>query len=1163
MSNKYGESAAKEISRVNTLATTLNGLTEGTQTHKKVLDELNGILEDYGLSQIKEGDNIDTVNQKREQAIELIKQEAIERQRANALNAGEETYETALNNAQTALQNSLKNAMTGTDLGLFNWVSDNKELQQNADAISTIVSQIVTENISLVAGKTGDEWQKGVDQIYEKIRQRMIAIGIDEKTVSKEWMTDNLFNHTNIIQNYIDAIQEATEAHDNYTDKVNKSADAEQEAADKTMTFAERVAATQKSLQGASDDVHTLYKNIKNLMSKYNKNTIGFDIVFNANVPAWMSKIPIKEVQRLASYFSSLGDTLAKQGKAGAMVNGKYMTTQQILQRGADYGQEAENRQNAAEEKQRQAEADAKENKKKQETAAKKAKQQAEQKAKEEAREKERITEETAQRKVQIEQYGQTVADQVESTELDIRQRQIETMEEGYEKQKAQLDLNYDRLIEENDRREKQMLTALAEKKTLEWQNQNPKAKNSEVAAYKQSLLSDDSPNRLTRSDLSSEQISQLEQYEAIAQQSRIRGNKEALESMLSDCETYEQQRAAKAEEYQKKIEALYEHDEKGNRIKDENGNDKFKEGFSQDNVSELEYQSTQAMSAIDEQFAQREDTYQAWCNATANMSLEQLQDLLTKAEAELKQTEADFKKGTATQQQVATARAKVSTVKKKVSAAKADADLNPGKRSIKEWEDLYKTLNECESSFEDIGQTVGGTAGEIIEAAGKIASSTLTMINGIIQLANSSNMAMEGTANAASTSIATVEKASVILTIISAALQIAMQIASLFNDDDKKQEEIEALQNRIDQLQWELDNADIVRLQETSGRAIDHINDALAQTEKELIQNKYGVNDLADAWSIMFAQIYNKSDLMVGATKKLVEAYASVAYTANKFIGEGNTKYDQAEKQLQNYAQQMMLIQDQINTERSKKDVDEDKISDWEQKLEELGGEMENLLNELVEDIIGGTSSDIAEELSDAFFEAFQNGEDYAEAWGDKVNEIIADIMKRMLVQKFLEEPLGEIFDKYKAQWFNTKTGKFAGIDAVINSLSGLESDLTEVGENWTEIWATLPQSVKDLIEQTGEATRESSSKGITEASQDSVDELNGRATAIQGHTYSISENTKILVSTTNVILRSVQNIDRTSESMNSRLTVMQGDINTIRATVNDIVLKGIKIKA
>ena len=41
----------------------------------------------------------------------------------------------------------------------------------------------------------------------------------------------------------------------------------------------------------------------------------------------------------------------------------------------------------------------------------------------------------------------------------------------------------------------------------------------------------------------------------------------------------------------------------------------------------------------------------------------------------------------------------------------------------------------------------------------------------------------------------------------------------------------------------------------------------------------------------------------------------------------------------------------------------------------------------------------------------------------------------------------------------------------------------------------------------------RTGTSKGIANASQDSVDELNGRATVIQGYTYNIQENTTALV--------------------------------------------------
>lgn len=58
-------------------------------------------------------------------------------------------------------------------------------------------------------------------------------------------------------------------------------------------------------------------------------------------------------------------------------------------------------------------------------------------------------------------------------------------------------------------------------------------------------------------------------------------------------------------------------------------------------------------------------------------------------------------------------------------------------------------------------------------------------MIDGIVTLANSSSTAMGATSQAAANSIKAVEKASVILAIIGAALQIAMKIADMLGGDD------------------------------------------------------------------------------------------------------------------------------------------------------------------------------------------------------------------------------------------------------------------------------------------------------------------------------------------------------------------------------------------
>ena len=764
------------------------------------------------------------------------------------------------------------------------------------------------------------------------------------------------------------------------------------------------------------------------------------------------------------------------------------------------------------------------------------------------AKEQQKIANETAQRNEKIREYSDKVSEAVTQAEFDIRQAQINAMDDGYEKTVAQVQLNYDRLIAENDKRAQKMIEDLKDKKTLEWLNQNPKATKEQEIEYRASL-------NLTTADLSSEQQAMLRSYAEIARQIQVNGNRAALDDMLKDVLTYEQQRTEIAEEYEKKRKALYQTDEQGNYVLDESGSPVLRQGVTQGNVDELNRQEEEALRRVDEMFAEREATYQAWCNQIADMTLEQLQQVLERAEQELADLE---KNGGASDKQLSVARAKVATAKNKVQSAQAKNDVSPDKRSVKEWEDLYKTLLECEKQFESIGNTVGGVAGEIISVAGNITTSSLSMINGIVQLVNMSSAGIQGTAVAAATAISTVEKASVILTIISAAMQIVMQIVNLFNSDDEKQEHIEALQGRIDQLQWELDNADIVRLQENSGKAVERVRQALSETYQELLKNKLAVGDVAGAWRLLFTNVSSNSEVLEKTAEKLAKAYANIEYTADKALG--GEKYASAKEQLENIAQQQILIQEQIEAEQSKKKSDGGQIEEWQRQIEELGQEAVQIINDMVEDIIGGSSSEIASELGDAFFEAFQAGEDYAEAWGDKVNEIVADVMKRMLVSKFLEEPLGEIFDKYKKKWF--PDGQFAGLDAVISSLGGFASDLNAVGDDFATIWENLPDSVKSMFDVTEEATREASEKGIATASQESVDELNGRATAIQGHTYSISENTKIILSVVNMILQSVLNIETHTERISGLVEDVESSVKEMKDTVNDIALKGVKLK-
>lgn len=241
MTTKFGESAVNSINKVQTLTTALNGLTVGTSTHNKVMEELNDILQDYGIEAIKEGDSIDSVNEKREKAIELIKQEGVERQRLNNLEMGANSYQESIKSARDTLYEDLQGASTWDDLGFDTWAND--EIRDNAEAITTIIAQLVEENISLIAGKTGDEYEAGLKKMYEIIQERMRRIGISEKTIQKEWVENAMFSgHDNIIQKFLDSVKDAKDEYTRFCAAINTSAQSDAEAIEKPMEKAREAA---------------------------------------------------------------------------------------------------------------------------------------------------------------------------------------------------------------------------------------------------------------------------------------------------------------------------------------------------------------------------------------------------------------------------------------------------------------------------------------------------------------------------------------------------------------------------------------------------------------------------------------------------------------------------------------------------------------------------------------------------------------------------------------------------------------------------------------------------------------------------------------------------------------------------------------------------------
>lgn len=734
--------------------------------------------------------------------------------------------------------------------------------------------------------------------------------------------------------------------------------------------------------------------------------------------------------------------------------------------------------------------------------------------------------------KTKIANEGREIERLYRDLELSIEKTRVDSMKEGLEKVLAQNELNHRMELESIQRQKEDLLRKIQENERTIWESKNPDWKKKGLTFTP------------TTTELPKEAVEQFEKLTTATNDKVIADNKRAIDEMLADYLTYEEKRSKIKEEHERKRKAL------------QNDDGTLRNGVSQGNVDEVNRAEAEALKAVDEEFAQREETYQAWMNAIANMTLKQLQMVLEQAEKELADLE---KSGNPDSKQMSVARAKVTTARKKVAQANADNDLTPKKRTIKEWEDLYKTLLEAEKEFESIGDTVEGTAGKIISATGQIMTSTLSMISGIVQLTTASTTGMETAAMTSSAAIQTVEKASVILTIISAAMQIAMTIINLFNNDEEYQKEIENLQKRIDQLQWELDNAETVRMQNRSFDVLEKLKQIYVETRVEVLKLHAAEIQRGGVFARLFAESTYKNEILAKSADKLAKAYANIEYTADKALGAA--KYDEAKEKLQNIAQQQLLIQEQIKKEDAKKKTDHGKIEDWERKIVELGEEANKIINEIVEEIIGGSSTDIANDLADAFFDAFQAGEDAAEAWGAKVNDIVSDVIRRMLISKYLEEPLGKIFDKYKSKWY--KDGEFAGIDAIMESMNGFANDLNQVGDDFQTIWDNLPDSIKNLIT-VDEESREASERGIATASQESVDENNGRLTVIQSHTYTMNENVKTLVLLSDKMLEAMVAIRTNTEYCRKleKLDNIDKEITRIKRRLDDMGDNGVKMK-
>lgn len=132
----------------------------------------------------------------------------------------------------------------------------------------------------------------------------------------------------------------------------------------------------------------------------------------------------------------------------------------------------------------------------------------------------------------EIKEQKEHIIAENKKAELEIRAAAIEAKEDGIEKEKETIALNYDRLLEENRKRRQEYVKQLQKLSDIEYYKANPKAKEKGIKAP-----------TVTENDLSLEQIDNLKAFEEAAKVYKTTAEAKLYRSLIDKYKDYEDQR--------------------------------------------------------------------------------------------------------------------------------------------------------------------------------------------------------------------------------------------------------------------------------------------------------------------------------------------------------------------------------------------------------------------------------------------------------------------------------------------------------------------------------------------------------------------------------------------------------------------------------------------
>lgn len=635
-------------------------------------------------------------------------------------------------------------------------------------------------------------------------------------------------------------------------------------------------------------------------------------------------------------------------------------------------------------------------------------------------------------------------------------------MQEGADKERAQIRLEYEKKRQQYEDEERKML-ALIKKLRASGADVDPGAEK-QMMAFSAAATS-------SAAQLRDKQLAEVDKKEEAT-----------YEKLLQKYETYQQGRLRLAQKYDADIAKL---------------------AAAPQNQEVAQQAKQKALDEFDVKFASQFPQFEAWADRIVAASVEKLKMLLSEAQAELEALEND---PTANNGAVAVARAKVVELKSKLEKSGNEDPLAPDDQSIKKWQDLQEVLRDASNEFEQIGNQVGGTGGEILQLAGQISTSIITMIGGIQTMAN-----------AAAISISNVEKASVILTIIAAAVQVITAVAGLFSDQESSMERNlrlarefnEELRIMKERSKIDSDAYDSIfgdRLYDRYKQNVEAVRtalDGLSETQEQIMTRGKEVFDsfskgstglanldkVAKTWETVADSVYNMRVQTRHSTWFRSAKYKSLGSLVPELFDDGELNMEALKEFVENGGDTFKHLSD------ANRKLLQSLVDDWETYEEAIGA-----VNDYLQDIFG----DLGNTLTDALVDAFENGTDAAESFVESVGQAMRKLAKDMIYSNTIGQAFEDAqrrFDEINRENGLSDEERFAkwsdAMQQLVSDAMGQQDDFNRLWAEFRRIAAEAGLSIDDI-----QGTSQSGKAGaVNTVTQEAFSRVEGLVTSIQIH--------------------------------------------------------------